>query len=200
MMSLRIMQQRSGGGKSEVPLEFQKQWMQCLPHLLWELKHTHATVSQAVLQMLLQIGRSAPNGSVLAGEFSALQQQLIPFFCTFFTSTKNGVKCIYGPFSKLPRNCQELAIDMFFFFTNFSRVFLKAVAHCCLSAEISVEVTIRAVEVLHSVFIRGSLGLPEHLSFLLTLLSGHISAQGLSSLAASSTKLCWRSHNMLSTA
>ncbi len=46
MMSLRIMQQRSGGGKSEVPLEFQKQWMQCLPHLLWELKHTHATVSQ----------------------------------------------------------------------------------------------------------------------------------------------------------
>jgi hypothetical protein len=45
---------------------------------------------QAVLQMLLQIGRSAPNGSVLAGEFSALQQQLIPFFCTFFTSTKNG--------------------------------------------------------------------------------------------------------------
>jgi hypothetical protein len=59
-----------------------------------------------------------------------------------------------------------------------------------LGAEISVEVTIRAVEVLHSVFIRGSLGLPEHLSFLLTLLSGHISAQGLSSLAASSTKLC----------
>jgi len=176
-MADMLLPQRSGGGKSEVPLGFQKQWMQCLPHLLWELKHTHPTVSQAVLQMLLQIGRSAPNGSVLAGEFSALQQQLIPFFCTFFTSTKNGVKCIYGPFSKLPRNCQELAIDMFFFFTNFSRVFLKAVAHCCLSAEISVEVTIRAVEVLHSVFIRGSLGLPEHLSFLLTLLSGHISAQ-----------------------
>lgn len=30
----------------DVPLQFQKQWMQSLPRLLWELKHTHVSVSQ----------------------------------------------------------------------------------------------------------------------------------------------------------
>jgi hypothetical protein len=33
----------------DVPLQFQKQWMQALPRLLWELKHTHVSVTQVRL-------------------------------------------------------------------------------------------------------------------------------------------------------
>lgn len=40
------MLQQGNGGKVDVPLQFQKQWMQSLPRLLWELKHTHVSVSQ----------------------------------------------------------------------------------------------------------------------------------------------------------
>lgn len=38
--------------------------------------------------------------------------------------------------------------------------------------EVSVKVVTRAVEVLQNVFLRGSSGLAEHLSFLVTLLAG----------------------------
>ena len=41
--------QQGDGGKMDVPLQFQKQWMQALPRLLWELKHTHVSVTQVRL-------------------------------------------------------------------------------------------------------------------------------------------------------
>jgi hypothetical protein len=41
--------QQGDGGKVDVPLQFQKQWMQALPRLLWELKHTHVSVTQVRL-------------------------------------------------------------------------------------------------------------------------------------------------------
>jgi len=63
------------------------------------------------------------------------------------------------------------------------------VAHCCLSDEVNSEVARRAVEVFQNVFMRGSSGLAEHLSFLVTLLAGHTTAQaGRESLAGSSSK------------
>lgn len=42
--------------------------------------------------------------------------------------------------------------------------------------EVSVKVVIRVVEVLQNVFLRGSSGLAEHLSFLVTLLAGRTTA------------------------
>jgi hypothetical protein len=48
---------------------------------------------QAVLQMLLHIGRSAPEGSTLSEEYAALQPHMIPFFCTFLASTKSEGQC-----------------------------------------------------------------------------------------------------------
>ncbi|KAG0590671.1 hypothetical protein KC19_1G118100 [Ceratodon purpureus] len=172
-----ILLSQGDGGKVDVPLQFQKQWMQALPRLLWELKHTHVSVTQAVLQMLLHIGRSAPEGSTLSEEYAALQPHMIPFFCTFLASSKSEGKCLFGPFVKLSRECQELAVDTMCYWRNFSSPFLKAMAHCCVSDEVSLEVAIRVVEVFQNVFMRGSSGLAEHLSFLVTLLAGHTTAQ-----------------------
>lgn len=45
-------------------------------------------------------------------------------------------KVLFGPFIKLPRECQELAVDMLCYCNNFSAAFLKAVAHCCLCKNI----------------------------------------------------------------
>lgn len=168
------------GGEVDVPMQFKKQWLQSLPRLLWELKHTHVSVTQvrsaparsltfdtiafskcfihfgsswkhihvewirlfslvhvlvscntcqsplnnyacnslmwwllnvplyivvfkvslafpfqAVLRMLLYIGRSAPEGSSLADEFSALQPHMIPFFCSFIASTRSEVQGLF---------------------------------------------------------------------------------------------------------
>ena len=48
---------------------------------------------QAVLQMLVHIGRSAPEGSTLADEYATLQPHMIPFFCTFLASTRSDGQC-----------------------------------------------------------------------------------------------------------
>lgn len=48
---------------------------------------------QTVLQMLVHIGRSAPEGSTLADEYATLQPHMIPFFCTFLASTRSDSQC-----------------------------------------------------------------------------------------------------------
>ncbi|CAM6100933.1 unnamed protein product [Calypogeia fissa] len=170
------------GKLNAVPLEFQTLWLRSLPKLLWELKHLHSNVSQAVLEMLLYIGRSSAEGSALAESYTGLQQAMVPFFCTFLPSKqKDETRCLYGPFIKLPQSCQELAADLLYFYTKFSPLFLKVLAQCSLCPDLDVSISIRIVELLQRAFCRGDIGLGEHLSFLFTLLVGRVHSQGDSS-------------------
>lgn len=157
--------------------QFQKQWLQALPKLLWELKHNHVSSSLAVLQLLHHLGRSAPQGSLLAEEYTALQLLLIPFFSTRSASKHHQDRWMYGPFIKLPVKCQQLAIDLLYYFGKFSSSFLKAVTHC-LCLELETNLIVRCVQVLHRAFCRGSISLSDHLSFLFTLIVQHNSFQG----------------------
>ncbi|CAM6103500.1 unnamed protein product [Calypogeia fissa] len=170
------------GKLNAVPSEFQTLWLRSLPKLLWELKHLHSNVSQAVLEMLLYIGRSSAEGSALAESYTGLQQAMVPFFCTFLPSKqKDETRCSYGPFIKLPQSRQELAADLLYFYTKFSPLFLKVLAQCSLCPDLDVAISIRIVELLQRAFCRGDIGLGEHLSFLFTLLVGHVHSQGDSS-------------------
>ncbi|KAJ7553896.1 hypothetical protein O6H91_06G117100 [Diphasiastrum complanatum] len=160
------------GTEMVVPLKYQQLWLQSLPKLLWELKHTHPPSSKAVLQMLLHLGRSARDGSVLSDQYSSLQPALIPFLCTILPSKHKEGTSVFGPFVKLSRDCQELAVDTWCYFKSFSSPFLKAVMQCCLCTEVNVDIVVRIIEVIHSAFSRGCIQLQHHLSFLFTLLVG----------------------------
>lgn len=157
-------------------LEFQKQWLQALPRLLWELKHNHPSSSLAVLQVLHHLGQSAPENSLLAMEYTALQPILTPFFSFLSPAKNHQARWLYGPFMKLPIECQQLAIDLLYYFGSFSSAFLKAVARC-LCPELETSLVVRCVEVLQQAFCRGLIKLSDHLSFLFTLLLGRASCQ-----------------------
>ncbi|KAI5066236.1 hypothetical protein GOP47_0018860 [Adiantum capillus-veneris] len=148
--------------------DFQKQWLQMLPKLLWELKESHFSSSLAILKVLHYLGRSAPQGSVLAEEFLALQPTLIPFFSTSHLSKLNQGQRLHGPFMKLPQDCQNLAIDLLFYYDRFSTAFLKAIAHC-LCPDLQVTLVVRCIEVIRAVYSRGSIELSDYLSFIFTV-------------------------------
>ena len=84
-----------------------------------------------------------------------MQPLLIPFFCVFSPTPKGlslnylvhiRLVCIlvsssitwfhdaagelYGPFIKLPIECQMLAFDLMYYFDSFSTSFLKAITRC----------------------------------------------------------------------
>eukprot|EP00250_Pteridium_aquilinum_P008212 c17769_g1_i1 orf=90-2927(+) len=149
--------------------EFQKQWLQALPKLLWELKENHCSSSLAILKVLHHLGRSAPGSSPLEGEYTALQPILIPFFSTLHPSKQNQVRRLHGPFMKLPLECQQLAIDLLFYYNRFSNAFLKAIAHC-LCPDLQMSLVVRCIEVIQAVYSRGSFELSDYLSFIFTLL------------------------------
>eukprot|EP00249_Psilotum_nudum_P022530 c28551_g1_i1 orf=248-2986(+) len=164
----------SGSLTKEVPsvcLELQKQWLQALPRLLWELKHHHPSSSLAVLQVLHCLGQSAPDESTLCKEYTELQPSLVPFFCTFNPSKHHQARWLYGPFVRLPVRCQELAIDSLYYHRSFSKTFLRAIVKCFLCPSVKGGVIVRGIEVLQRAFCRGAIKLQEHISFLFTLLA-----------------------------
>lgn len=56
--------------------------LQAIPKMMWELGTRAPDTSEALLRMLLDVGRLSRAGSGLAAVLDALQVQLLPIFCT----------------------------------------------------------------------------------------------------------------------
>lgn len=151
-------------------LVFQREWVNSLPKLLWELRHDNPDTSKAVLKVLLHIGRSAPVDSVLHAEYTKLQPMFMPFFSMHLSTCQNKVKVVYGPFVKLPKDCQELAVDSIYYYSNFSLTFLESLARCCLYHQLDLSIMIRIIQVLQASFCKGHIKMAYQLNFLLTLI------------------------------
>lgn len=149
---------------------FQREWVNLLPKLLWELKHDNPNTSKAVLKVLLHIGRSAPVNSVLHAEYTELQPMFVPFFSMHLPTCRNKVKVVYGPFVKLPKDCQELAVDSIYYYSNFSLTFLESLARCCLYRQLDLSIMARIIQVLKAAFCKGHIKMADQLNFLLTLI------------------------------
>jgi len=151
-------------------LVFQREWVNLLPKLLWELRHDNPNTSKAVLKVLLHIGRSAPVNSKLHAEYTELQPMFMPFFSMHLSTCRNKVKVVYGPFVKLPKDCQELAVDSIYYYSNFSLTFLESLARCCIYHQLDLSIMIRIIQVLQVSFCKGHIKMADQLNFLLTLI------------------------------
>lgn len=151
-------------------LVFQREWVNFLPKLLWELRHDNPNTSKAVLKVLLHIGRSARVDSMLHAEYTELQPMFMPFFCMHLSTCQNKVKVVYGPFVKLPKDCQELAVDSIYYYSNFSLTFLESLARCCMYHQLDSSIMIRIIQVLQASFCKGHIKMAYQLNFLLTLI------------------------------
>ncbi|XP_038692073.1 testis-expressed protein 10 homolog isoform X2 [Tripterygium wilfordii] len=161
--------------EEEVPLQFasdpttldyQIAWMRELPKLLVALGDKHPSSSQAVLRLQLQLGQRSSSSSSLEWEYNQMQFALGDLY-----STCQGGHTCYGPFVRLPRDCQELAVCCLYYFSCLESIFLKSIASCCLCDDLDPSVLFRIIEVLHSAFQVGRVQITDHISFFITLLS-----------------------------
>ncbi|XP_058003367.1 uncharacterized protein LOC131168992 isoform X3 [Hevea brasiliensis] len=102
-------------------------WIRELPVLLILLGDRHPSSSEAVLHLLLDLGRFASPGTFLAKEYDEVQKSLQEFYCTY----QEGDKC-YGPFTRLPLECQKLSIYSLAYFSHLDSPLLTSVTLCCL--------------------------------------------------------------------
>ncbi|RZS14156.1 hypothetical protein BHM03_00045820 [Ensete ventricosum] len=74
----------------------------------------------------------------------------------------------YGPFMKLPHDCQELAICCLYYFSSLSLDFLESLTNCCLCNDMEPLILLRIVEVLQSAYKAGHVPISEYIGFMVT--------------------------------
>ncbi|KAF2289636.1 hypothetical protein GH714_037631 [Hevea brasiliensis] len=139
-------------------------WIRELPVLLILLGDRHPSSSEAVLHLLLDLGRFASPGTFLAKEYDEVQKSLQEFYCTY----QRGC---YGPFTRLPLECQKLSIYSLAYFSHLDSPLLTSVTLCCLRPDLDEDVLFLIIEHLHSIFRRGKIEIQDHLSFFVTLVT-----------------------------
>ncbi|KAG9454764.1 hypothetical protein H6P81_007668 [Aristolochia fimbriata] len=148
-------------------LDYQLAWVRELSKLLLQLGDKHPLTSKAVLHLQHRLGQCIRVNSPLAHEYDNMQLPLKKIYCS---CTDEG-KPMYGPFIKLTRDCQELAVCCLYYFSSLDSLLLKSVAFCCLSPDLDPYMLFRIVEVVHSAYKAGHVQISDHISFLITLLA-----------------------------
>lgn len=114
---------------------------------------------QVVLQLLLRLGQCSPWNPTIEQEFEKTQFSLQEFYSktlddgTVWVSRFLSSKChlssmmrstvftyflyaagsiCYGPFVKLPRDCQDVSVVSLYYFSSLNRHMLKSIASSCL--------------------------------------------------------------------
>ncbi|CAA7396006.1 unnamed protein product [Spirodela intermedia] len=158
---------QSSSFNSEEMLCYQVVWLRKLPEVLLQLGDKHPSVSKVILEILLRVGQSSMRDSPLALEYDNLQFTLRDYYST---NDDQGVKQ-YGPFVKLPKDCQDIAICGIYYFSSLNLPLLESLAFCCLCDDLEPTVRIRILEVLHSAYKSGHVKLADHIGFLVTIVA-----------------------------
>ncbi|KAG0494528.1 hypothetical protein HPP92_005522 [Vanilla planifolia] len=113
-------------------------WIHKLPKILQSVGDRHTNISEAVLKLILSIGQSSMLNSLLALEFDHIQLLLKEFYV--IRRVEDAIT--YGPFLKLPLDCQELAICCLYYFSSLSIDLLESLCSCCLNPSMDVFIVI----------------------------------------------------------
>ncbi|KAJ0266271.1 Ipi1_N domain-containing protein [Hirschfeldia incana] len=144
---------------------YKSAWVNKLPSLLNQLGDKHPSSSQAVLKLLLDLGRV---GCLNASP--TFEEDIIKFFnpCSQGEGDVSG-----GAFARLPREAQDLALSFLYYFSinNFSSPLLESIVSCCLYPQLEPAVLYRIVEVVHNAYRDGYIQITDHLSFLISLIA-----------------------------
>ncbi|VVB13439.1 unnamed protein product [Arabis nemorensis] len=143
---------------------YQTTWVNKLPSLLNQLGDKHPLTTQAVLQLLLDLGRV---GCLNASP--TFEEDIINFFSPY----QGEGDVPGGPFATLPREAQELALCFLYYFSidHFSSSLLKSIVSCCLYPQLEPVVLYRTVEILHTAYRAGYIQITDHFSFIISLIA-----------------------------
>ncbi|XP_015900414.3 uncharacterized protein LOC107433628 isoform X1 [Ziziphus jujuba] len=148
-------------------LDHQIAWIRQLPLLLIQLGDKHPSSSQVVLHLQLKLGQcSLLNPSLMWG-YDNMQHLLQKFY---IICSDDGNIC-YGPFVRLARDSQELALCCLYYFSYLEPLLLKSISLCCLCPDMDPLIVYRILEILHSTYKAGRIQIADCISFFITLLS-----------------------------
>ncbi|XP_015692389.1 uncharacterized protein LOC102700798 isoform X1 [Oryza brachyantha] len=149
-------------------LEYHGAWVDELPRFLLQSIDKAPSVTKVVLELLLRIGQYFP--TMECGNLHS--------FVKLFGVKSNTISPIassgtveLGPFIKLPRDCQELAISCLYYFSSLLPDTVELLASCCLSDVLEPIILFKIVEVLQSSYKAGNLHITDQLSFLSLLMA-----------------------------
>ncbi|XP_019055083.1 PREDICTED: testis-expressed sequence 10 protein homolog isoform X2 [Nelumbo nucifera] len=148
-------------------LDHQITWIRELPVLLVRLGDTLSSLSKVILHLLLRLGQYAPMNSSLAWEYDIMQHTL----GEFYSMCLDDGSILYGPFMKLPKDCQELSVCCLYYFSSLDSLLLRSLVYCCLCDNLEPSVLFRIIDVLHSAYKIGHLQLVDLISFFVTLVA-----------------------------
>ncbi|KAL6845843.1 hypothetical protein ACP4OV_024418 [Aristida adscensionis] len=142
-------------------LDYHGAWIHELPGILLQSIDKAPSVTKVVLELLLRVGQCLPMMDC---------GKLRPFIKLFGEKSPLGTIEL-GPFVKLTRDCQELAISCLYYFPSLLPDIIGPLASCCLSDMLEPFILLRVLEVLQSIYKAGNLQITEQLSFLLLLMA-----------------------------
>ncbi|BAT82241.1 hypothetical protein LR48_Vigan07g234800 [Vigna angularis] len=141
-------------------------WTGDLPRLLIQLGDNHPACSQALIRLLHRIGQRAWNPALVC-MYNNMQQSLQDFYCTY----QEGGPICFGPFLRLPRESQVLALCSIYYFSHLDLPILKSLVYCCLSDDLDSYVLFWIIDVLQLAYERGCIEIADYLSFFITLVA-----------------------------
>ncbi|XP_052728910.1 uncharacterized protein LOC108329266 isoform X2 [Vigna angularis] len=130
-------------------------WTGDLPRLLIQLGDNHLACSQRAWN------------PALVCMYNNMQQSLQDFYCTY----QEGGPICFGPFLRLPRESQVLALCSIYYVSHLDLPILKSLVYCCLSDDLDSYVLFGIIDVLQLAYERGCIEIADYLSFFITLVS-----------------------------
>ncbi|XP_022640237.1 uncharacterized protein LOC106770179 isoform X2 [Vigna radiata var. radiata] len=144
-------------------------WTGDIPRLLIQLGDNHLACSQRAWN------------PALVCMYNNMQQSLQDFYCTY----QEGGPICFGPFLKLPRESQVLALCSIYYVSHLDLPILKSLVYCCLrflletsrmyasdsSDGLDSYVLFWIIDVLQLAYERGCIEIGDYLSFFITLVS-----------------------------
>ncbi|CAN1144099.1 Testis-expressed protein 10 [Linum perenne] len=172
MVCLEVIEEMLFSGESEwdlnasdsVLFNCQISWIRELPQLLIQLGDRHPSSSKVLLRLILRVGQQSGANSIRTSEYDKLQSLLKEFY-----STSQQGRTHYGPFIKLPRDCQELSLCCLRYFSHLDSALLSSLSSCiCLGHDLDESLILHTTEALQSCYCDGLFEITDHLRFLVS--------------------------------
>ncbi|KMZ70733.1 hypothetical protein ZOSMA_195G00290 [Zostera marina] len=107
---------------------YQILWLKKLPSSLLLAGDTNPSFSKKILIVMRKMGQRCFAESSIDIEYNNLQNQFMEFFCTIGDDDSKN----YGPFYKLPEDCQAQAMYCLAYFSKLNFDVLRSMLYCCL--------------------------------------------------------------------
>ncbi|CAO0792684.1 unnamed protein product [Mucor circinelloides] len=102
-----------------------QEWFLSLPKVLWQLRSNHIETSRSILNIMCDVAKRSDKDVFDVSTLLEVETKLVPFF---FVNIAKGP--LFGPFSELPADVQQRALDYVQYIDSKSEKMAHAIQQC----------------------------------------------------------------------